>query len=109
MQRIERPKHGPGKRGQVIVENLPAHPVYDPDADGVKDEKEEVVRGRIKAGDAANQPIRKDGEWTIETSLGTGSFEREQRSQKDLYPQMRILDEGILQDELNIVIDETAF
>ena len=57
MQRMQRPEQGASKRCQLVLEELTAEPVHDPDAECVKGELEQVERDRIKAGHPADEPI----------------------------------------------------
>ena len=50
MQRMQRPEEGAGKRRQLVLEELTAKPVHDPNAECVKAEMEKVGYGRINAG-----------------------------------------------------------
>ena len=108
MQWVQRPEQGARKRCQLVLENLTAKPVYDPNGDCVKEELDRVVRSGIETGYPADEPISEDMERSVKTGLRRAPGERPHSPQKNPPPQVRILNEGVLQDLLNVVRNKPA-
>ena len=63
------PKNSAGKCRQIALEDLTAEPVHDQNTECVESEEKQVVSGRIKAGNPADEPVREYRQRPVKTAL----------------------------------------
>src|SRR5579884_553544 len=89
-----------------MSEQCPCHPVNQQDRHCIEQKVLKVEQRRIRTADAIQNPVASKLQRAVK--IGLASLERPHRAGKNLLPEMRIEDEGVLKDLRIVVVNEAV-